>query len=121
MSSGVSIASADIERLSLWPHQLKALESIGRFIAARGGTAGKAALVRMPTGTGKSGVIAVASNQIAAGDILVLTPWDALVDQLTRDIKTRFWARIGSDPPTERTPFIGPPRVRAGGWLVPAG
>ena len=100
MSIGENPGRPDIERLSLWPHQLAALDLITRFIAARHGRAGKAALVRMPTGTGKSGVIAVASQYLAQGDILVLTPWDALVDQLTRDIRTRFWDRIGAESPT---------------------
>jgi superfamily II DNA or RNA helicase len=57
----------------------------------------------MPTGTGKSGVIAVAAHELVRdGDVLVLTPWDVLVDQLTDDIHRRFWRRIEADVPTSR-------------------
>ena len=57
----------------------------------------------MPTGTGKSGVIAVAAHQIVEGaDVLVLAPWDAPVEQLTRDIQERFWRRIGQEPPAAK-------------------
>lgn len=58
----------------------------------------------MPTGTGKSGVIAVAAQQLVHdGDVLVLTPWDVLVDQLTDDVRARFWLRIGAVPPASKT------------------
>jgi superfamily II DNA or RNA helicase len=87
----------------LWPHQTEALELVEAFIDARGRQPGKSALIRMPTGTGKSGVIAVAAHRLVeTGDVLVLTPWDALVKQLTRDIRDRFWKRIGSEPPTDK-------------------
>jgi hypothetical protein len=48
----------------------------------------------MPTGTGKSGVIALAAQRLVrTGDILLLTPWDALVEQLARDVESRFFER----------------------------
>jgi len=57
----------------------------------------------MPTGTGKSGVIAVAAHHLVEkGDVLVLAPWDALVEQLTRDIRERFWRRVGGEPPATK-------------------
>jgi superfamily II DNA or RNA helicase len=87
----------------LWPHQLEALELIEAFIRARRRAAGGSALIRMPTGTGKSGVIAVTAHTLTGrGHVLVLAPWDALVDQLARDIRERFWARIGVDAPSAR-------------------
>jgi len=87
----------------LWPHQLEALELIEAFIRARSRAAGGSALIRMPTGTGKSGVIAVTAHTLTGrGHVLVLAPWDALVDQLARDIRKRFWARIGVDAPSAR-------------------
>lgn len=70
------------------------------FLKARGIGPGPSALVRMPTGTGKSGVIAVTARRLVRrGDVLLLSPWDALVDQLTRDVKERFWHHIGVKPP----------------------
>lgn len=86
-------------RAQLWPHQVKALNLIRRYLAAapeRG-----SALVRMPTGTGKSGVVAVAAHELVqGGHTLVLAPWDALVDQLGRDISVRFWSRFRTRPPS---------------------
>jgi superfamily II DNA or RNA helicase len=74
------------------------------FLAARKTRAGTSALVRMPTGTGKSGVIAVAAhNLVETGDVLLLTPWDALVTQLADDVRRRFWKRIGAQPPTGKS------------------
>lgn len=55
----------------------------------------------MPTGTGKSGVIAVAAQQlVTTGDVLLLTPWDVLVEQLIDDVGSRFWGRIGVPVPS---------------------
>lgn len=89
--------------LPLWPHQRDALNVVDRYLAARGESGGSAALIRMPTGTGKSGVIAAATQLlVASGDSLVLSPWDALVDQLGRDIAERFWNRISVEPPLGR-------------------
>jgi len=73
---------------------------IERFIRVRDGAAGPSALVRMPTGTGKSGVIAIcAQDLVGTGDVLLLTPWDALVEQLTLDVGGRFFERVGVDHP----------------------
>jgi superfamily II DNA or RNA helicase len=47
----------------------------------------------MPTGTGKTGVIAVLSIAVPeTGWSLILTPWKNLCDQLVEDLETRFWA-----------------------------
>lgn len=87
--------------LSLWPHQRNALSVVSSFLRDRRTQGGPAALIRMPTGTGKSGVIAVAAHELVRdGDVLVLTPWDVLVDQLTDDIRGRFWRRIEAEVPT---------------------
>ena len=89
--------------LNLWPHQLKALTVVSRFIRARGVGTGPSALVQMPTGTGKSGVIAVVAQRLVTDrDVLVLSPWDALVGQLTRDVRERFWRHMGVEPPTTK-------------------
>jgi sugar-specific transcriptional regulator TrmB len=52
-------------------------------------------LVRMPTGTGKTGVIAISAyfgnNN---GSTLILTPWKHLCDQLIEDLKNEFWNNI---------------------------
>lgn len=69
----------------------------------------------MPTGTGKSGVIAVAAHRfVSTGDVLLLTPWDALADQLARDVHERFWNRIEAKRPTEKAVVrVYPSKARA--------
>jgi superfamily II DNA or RNA helicase len=55
----------------------------------------------MPTGTGKSGVIAVAAQELVpSADVLLLTPWDVLVRQLAEDVKSDFWQQIGTSVPS---------------------
>src|SRR5688572_13008478 len=52
-------------------------------------------LARMPTGTGKTGVIAVASyfgNH--KGSTLILTPWKTLCDQMIADLNEEFWKHL---------------------------
>jgi superfamily II DNA or RNA helicase len=101
--------NASVADLPLWPHQVEALAMAAVFIEARAGRGGKSGLIRMPTGTGKSGVIAVAAHHLVErGDVLVLAPWDALVEQLTRDIRERFWRRVGSEPPRAAVQRIYP-------------
>ncbi len=65
----------------------------------------------MPTGTGKTGVIAATVTLLPSvmGHRLVLSPWDALVDQLIGDLRGRFWSRLPADerpalPPVRRLP-----------------
>jgi superfamily II DNA or RNA helicase len=95
-----------VSDLALWPHQVDALSTLSRFIKSQGAKPRRSALVQMPTGTGKSGVIAVAAQRlVTGGDVLLLSPWDALVDQLTRDVHERFWRLIGADPP--KTKHVG--------------
>jgi superfamily II DNA or RNA helicase len=81
---------------ALWPHQRQAVETVRGYLED-GAQQGRAALITMPTGTGKTGVIAssVAFPPTLRGHRLVLTPWDALVRQLIRDVDRRFWELIG--------------------------
>jgi hypothetical protein len=73
---------------------------VERFFEARRGKKGSSALVRMPTGTGKSGVIAVAAQElVTSGDALLLAPWDVLVRQLAADVESDFWGQIGAPIP----------------------
>lgn len=88
--------------LNLWDHQVQALQTLSEFIKARRGGPGRAALIRMPTGTGKTGVISVAAQLLVEGDVLILTPWDVLVKQMSRDVKERFWKQIGAPVPSSK-------------------
>lgn len=60
-----------------------------------GETAGSS-LLRMPTGTGKSGVIATLARGLGHHAVLIVTPWRVLRDQIARDVEHRFWAAIGA-------------------------
>src|SRR3989442_3727605 len=87
-------------RNGLWPHQIAAAGMVERFLKAPHGKKGSSALVRMPTGTGKSGVIAVAAQElVTSGDVLLLTPWDVLVRQLATDVESEFWRQIKAPAP----------------------
>jgi len=56
----------------------------------------EAALIKMPTGTGKSGVVAVLARCLPQiRKVLVLTPRAALAQQMRRDVAWRFWKRLG--------------------------
>jgi len=92
---------------ALWPHQKEAIQTIHSFLSdskARG----TAALLTLPTGTGKSGVIAWSLAQLPELDEhrLVLTPWAALRDQLISDIDERFWRRLRRGSRPKRMPPV---------------
>ncbi|ESW98078.1 hypothetical protein X768_31880 [Mesorhizobium sp. LSJC265A00] len=82
----------------LWAPQRRAVGLSLAYLAARRTAKDSkgAALVKMPTGTGKTGVIATLA--CALDDIkrtLVITPRRALVDQMLIDLHTRLWSRFG--------------------------
>jgi superfamily II DNA or RNA helicase len=95
--------------MPLWEHQTAALEILSRHLRRSSREKG-AALVTMPTGTGKSAVIAslVAGPQVGGKNksSLVVTPWRGLARQLAEDIDKRVWERLDVDRPSEL------PRVR---------
>lgn len=83
----------------LWNHQKAAVVTIRKYVAAyvTGGTTG-ACLIHMPTGTGKSGVIACASHFLnTSGCVLLLTPRVALREQLSREVGGQFFAKFKMD------------------------
>jgi superfamily II DNA or RNA helicase len=74
----------------LWEHQKKAITFATGLL--RNKQHSTASLIRMPTGTGKTGVIAVLSVVLPPPKwTLVLTPWTNLCTQLVGDLKERFW------------------------------
>jgi superfamily II DNA or RNA helicase len=109
---GRSEMKCDFERewanLPLWDHQKKAVELILDYyncfhkINSPTSKYDKGALIRMPTGTGKSGIIAVISRCFPNFDrILIVTPWSALRDQIKRDVSRRFWEKIKVEVPNK--------------------
>jgi superfamily II DNA or RNA helicase len=83
----------------LWQHQKEAIEfALERLRKANP----SATLIRMPTGTGKTGVIAVVSlGTSQSGWSLVLTPWKNLCNQMVQDLGRRFWESRGLTPPAK--------------------
>jgi superfamily II DNA or RNA helicase len=92
-SKGESLSVAD---LALWPHQVAAIADAEAYFAS--GSA-RGCLVQMPTGTGKTGVMAVvASRRCGEAPVLVVCPSAALVEQLTDQLSSGFWEKIEADP-----------------------
>lgn len=91
--------------LSLWEHQRSAIAHVTAYLNSdhslnelREGEGGgtEAALLKLPTGTGKSGIVAVVTRCIPeVKRALVLTPRTAITKQLMRDIQYRFWQHMG--------------------------
>ena len=75
-----------------WDNQKDALALAHRYLKNPGG---KQAMVRMPTGTGKTGVIATLAQLLADKPrCLVVAPWTSLVQQLEREIADRWWVKV---------------------------
>ena len=91
---------------ALWAHQRTAIAFAAGYIASDKTLpegALEAALIKMPTGTGKSGVVAVVTRCLPrVRRALVLTPRTALTQQLRDDIAFRFWGNIGFNAPGPR-------------------
>jgi|GEM_PF-1636947 len=95
------------ETIKLWPHQREAVDFAVDHLNERQGTC----IIRMPTGTGKTGVIATLAALANPGQTLVLTPWVNLKNQIIGDIESRFWSRIGVDAPDVTTCELLPSNV----------
>ncbi len=91
---------------SLWNHQKEALRFLVEHLNAKQQKG--PCLVRMPTGTGKTGVIAWLSMKSNAGTTLVLTPWTNLRDQMVAALTKEFWVNLNLAPPTRRVASLRP-------------
>lgn len=91
----------------LWAHQRQAVD-MARSYLAEPNVGDESALITMPTGTGKTGVIAAITTCLpeVKGHRLVLTPWVALVKQSINDLRGRFWDRL----PERSRPSLMPVR-----------
>jgi len=85
----------------LWEHQQAAIATVVAYLCGEKAIPEnpehkEAALLKLPAGTGKSGIIAVVSRCLpSVRRILVLTPRAALTEQLMADICYRFWRYLG--------------------------
>jgi superfamily II DNA or RNA helicase len=75
-----------------WPNQQKAVELAGDYLDAK---KDQQAMIRMPTGTGKTVVIATLAQLLENYQrVLVVAPWENLVGQLEREISARLWTKL---------------------------
>lgn len=81
----------------LWAPQRRAVATCVAYLGAcSAGLASESALVKMPTGTGKTAVIATLACALTqVRRVLIVTPQRALVDQLIDDVHWRFWQNFG--------------------------
>lgn len=91
-------------RRKLWEHQRKAVD----FTVGHLKMCSSPCLVRMPTGTGKTGVIACLTILSNTGCSLVLTPWRNLRDQMVDHLERKFWSDINVDVPKRNVKSILP-------------
>jgi superfamily II DNA or RNA helicase len=82
-------------KLKIWQHQKDATKEILKYLESYND---KAFLVKMPTGTGKTGVFACLSR-VAKPDFnyIIITPSTALKKQIVTELRISFWDKIGYD------------------------
>jgi len=95
-----------IDQMSLWQNQQEAIEKMCEYIDAyHKKKTSKSALVHMPTGSGKTGVMAVLSRCVHdINSVLVVTNRIAIREQLTRHIKGEFFQMLERSPSIEKLP-----------------
>jgi len=81
---------------NLWEPQIAACKLIYDYIKDFNSSKTKAAcLIKMPTGTGKTGVMAVVSHEVTEiKSVLIVCPRDALRTQLYNEISCGFFSKI---------------------------
>lgn len=77
----------------LWAPQRRAIAVSAAYLAAMtSAKTGESALIKMPTGTGKTGVIATLACALPGVErTLIITPRKALASQMLADVHWRFW------------------------------
>jgi superfamily II DNA or RNA helicase len=86
---------------ALFEHQCRAIETVAAYLSAdphlpERPNLREAALLKLPTGTGKSGIVAVLGRCLSSvRKTLVLTPRESLVEQMSDDVRFRFWKHLG--------------------------
>lgn len=93
-----------ITQIDRWSHQREALD----FAVEHLNRHSSPCLIRMPTGTGKTGVIACLAAISNPGCTLVLTPWKHLRKQMISDLNTDFWGKIKIPAPGREAVEIFP-------------
>ena len=84
----------EIKKTNIHQYQFDALKKIEKYFSSSGKFP---ALVKMPTGTGKTGVMAVAS-QITKDVVLIIVPNSILPEQTLSEIQEGFFNKINHKP-----------------------
>jgi superfamily II DNA or RNA helicase len=104
---------------ALWEHQQRAIEITLAYLSANPYLPERldvreAGLLKLPTGTGKSGIVAVLARCLPkVKRILVLTPRQSLVAQMSDDVRFRFWGHLGYDVTDGKTFTASPSEIGA--------
>lgn len=86
---------AQVIKQKWWINQQNAVEVMANYLASK---SDRQAMVRMPTGTGKTVVIAtLAQLSQDYPCCLVVAPWENLVKQIQRELRDRLWKKVGED------------------------
>jgi len=95
-----------LNAFSLWDHQREAVLKLREYVKAyQKGTTDRAALVHVPTGAGKTGIIALLTRLTpSVENALILAPRLALRDRLGRDVESRFFQKLGKSPALSKIP-----------------
>ena len=95
----------EVNTLKIWDHQKDAIKEILEYIIK---FKDKSFLVKMPTGTGKTGVFSTLTR-IAIPEInyIIVTPSTALKFQIIEELETKFWEKIGYDKSKLKDQYIG--------------
>ncbi|MFQ5923094.1 MAG: DEAD/DEAH box helicase [Anaerolineales bacterium] len=92
----------------LWDHQSEALNFAIDHLNAQDSPC----LIRMPTGTGKTGIVACLTMLSNEGSSLVLTPWALLRNQMVSDLKEGFWNKVDLSLPNPMVTSMVPSVAR---------
>jgi hypothetical protein len=83
-----------------WVHQKRAVEFLDGYLKRTRQHKRNAALVRMPTGSGKTGVMALVANFLGKkrSNILIVAPAEFLTGQIRDALNHGFWIKVGKRP-----------------------
>jgi superfamily II DNA or RNA helicase len=92
-----------------WNHQYKGYAFAARYLKKTGTSVSpKAAVIRMPTGSGKTGIMALIANYCLKNDnLLIVVPSAYLTGQVCQMLTVGFWQTI------QKRPNIGPKAAEA--------
>lgn len=92
-----------------WSHQKDAIKLLGRYLAMGEVCRKHAALIRMPTGTGKTGIMAVLANyfsRLNIDNVVIIAPSEFLTEQISNALNCDFWLAVKGRPEKGSKPCV---------------